>query len=180
MASFYRNLLEEEETKHDLAVKAAAKATKEGKRPTSLEPIETPREKMLADEARDINAKLGEDAVLINDEGEVVDKRQLLKSGLNVRPKAKEAEPVAKSNYQTEYEARKYAQRIQQREREIRQRQQRQVEEQLEERKKRALDEEEEREEELRLRAKSKKSNDEVMGARERYLARKKAAAQGS
>ena len=177
MASFYRNLLEEEEMKHDLAVQAAAKAAREGKQTASVEPIEAPREKKLADEAREINAKLGEDAVLINDEGEVVDKRQLLKGGLNVRPKAKQETPIAKSSYQTEYEARKAAQRNQHKEREARQRQQRAVEEQLEARKKRALDEEAERQEELKLRAKSKKTSDEVMGARERYLARKKAAA---
>jgi coiled-coil domain-containing protein 55 len=181
MASFYRNLLEEEEMKHDLAVEAATKAAKEGKLSTSVEPIETPREKKLADEAREINAKLGKEAVIINDDGEVVDKRQLLRAGLNVRPKPKEAaEPVAKSTYQTEYEARKAAQRNQQKEREARQRQQRQLEEQYEARKKRALDEDAEKEEELKLRAKSKKTTEEVMGARERYLARKKAMAQGS
>ena len=179
MASFYRNLLEEEETKHDLAVQAAAKAAKEGKQSSATEPIEIPREKKLADEAREVNAKLGTDAVLINDEGEVVDKRQLLKGGLNVRPKAKEAEPVAKSTYQSEYEAKKAAQRNVQKEREARQRQQRQIEDQLEQRRKRALDEEAEREEEMKLRAKSKKTSEDVMGARERYLARKKAAAQG-
>jgi coiled-coil domain-containing protein 55 len=44
---------------------------------------------------------------------------------------------------------------------------------------KRAADSEAEKEEELKLRAKSKKTTDEVMGARERYLARKNAAAQG-
>jgi coiled-coil domain-containing protein 55 len=173
-------MLEEEETKHDDAVKAARKAGLEGriKAPETVE-VETPREKKLADEAREINTKLGTEAVLINDEGEVVDKRQLLKSGLNVRPKAKPDAKAIRSEYQDEYEARRAAQRDQGKEREARKRQQRVIEEQYELSKKRVAEEEEEKEEELKLRAKSKKTTDDVLGARERYLARKKAAAQG-
>jgi coiled-coil domain-containing protein 55 len=181
MASFYRNLMEEEEAKHEAAVKAAAQAAlkKDSKSPEPTE-FETPREKKLADEARQINAKLGTEAIAINDEGEVVDKRQLLRGGLNVRPKPKTAEQVVRSDYQAEYNARREAQRDSVKERESRQRQQRLVEEQYVMTKKRAAEEEAEREEELKLRAKSKKTSNEVMGARERYLARKKAATQES
>jgi hypothetical protein len=178
MASFYRNLLENEEEKHELAVKAAAKAVAEGKvKPLPEETeIETPREKKLADEARELNAKLGTEAVLINDEGEVVDKRQLLKGGLNIQAKAKPVQ-VAQSEYQKEYEARRAAQRDKHKEREARERQTRVIADQYELTRKRAAEEEAEKEEELALRAKSKKTSTEVMGARERYLARKKAAA---
>jgi len=175
-------MIEEEDAKHEAAVKAAAQAAqlkKDTKSPEAPE-FETPREKKLADEARQINAELGTEAIAINDEGEVVDKRQLLKGGLNVRPKAKAAEQVAQSDYQAEYNARRAAQRDSVRERESRQRQQRLVEEQYAKTKKRAAEEEAEKEEELKLRAKSKKTSDEVVGARERYLARKKAAAQES
>jgi hypothetical protein len=180
VASFYRNLLEEEEVKHDEAVKAARIAALEGRiKPVEAIKVEAPRERKLADEAREINTKLGTDAVLINDEGEVVDKRQLLKSGLNVLPKAKAEVQEIRSKYQSEYEARRAAQRDQNKEREARKRQQQVVEEQYEMTKKRARDEEAEKEEELKLRAKSKKTTDEVMSARERYLARKAAAAQG-
>lgn len=178
MASFYRNLLEEEEEKHELAVKAATKAVIEGKTKPVLEEtdVETPREKKLADEARKLNAELGGEAVLLNDEGEVVDKRQLLKGGLNIIPKAKPVQ-TAQSEYQKEYEARKAAQRDQHKEREARERQTRVITEQYEMKRKRATEEEAEKDQELALRAKSKKTTDEVMGARERYLARKKAAA---
>jgi hypothetical protein len=178
MASFYRNLLEEEEEKHELAVKAATKAVIEGKRKPVLEEtdVETPREKKLADEARKLNAELGGEAVLLNDEGEVVDKRQLLKGGLNIIPKAKPVQ-TAQSEYQKEYEARKAAQRDKHQEREARERQTRVIAEQYETKRKRATEEEAEKDQELALRAKSKKTTDEVMGARERYLARKKAAA---
>lgn len=181
MASFYRNLIDEEDAKHEAAVKAASQAVlkKNTKSPEPVE-FETPREKKLADEARHINAELGTEAIAINDEGEVVDKRQLLKGGLNVRPKPKTAGQAVRSDYQAEYNARRAAQRDSVRERESRQRQQRLVEEQYSMTKKRAAEEEAEKEQELKLRAKSKKTSDEVMGARERYLARKKAAAQES
>ena len=181
MASFYRNMMEEEEMKHDVAVQAASKAAinKERKSPESME-VEITREKKLAEEAKKLNAKLGTEAVLINDDGEVVDKRQLLKGGLNILPKGKPVQQVAGSDYQAEYEARRAAGRDKIKEREARQRQQKVIEEQYAMTKKRAADVEAEREEELRLRAKSKKTSNEVMGARERYLARKQAAAQGS
>jgi coiled-coil domain-containing protein 55 len=182
MASFYRNMLEEEEFKHDMAVKAARDAALGEKTTTKLletEEEERSREKKLADEAREINKQMGTDAILINEDGEVVDKRQLLKGGLNVRPKAQQEQlQVTQSAFQLEYNARRDAQRDRLKERETRQRQQRVIEEQYAMTKKRALDAEAEREEEIKLRAKSKKSNEEVMNARERYLSRKKAAIQ--
>lgn len=183
MASFYRKMLEEEEMKHDAAVEAAAKAAREGKHisPSAAAEVEVPREKKLADEARAINARLGVEAIVINDEGEVVDKRQLLKGGLNIVAKEKKERSVVHSGYQTEYEARRSAQqdKIKQREQESRLRQQRAAEEQYVVTKKRAAEEEVEKEEELKLRAKSKKTSEEVKGARERYLARKRAMTEG-
>ena len=166
-------MMEEEEKKHDAAVQAASKIVidKERKSPELME-IEMTREKKLAEEAKKLNAKLGTEAVLINDDGEVVDKRQLLKGGLNILPKEKPTQRVAMSDYQAEYQARRAAGRDNIKEREARQRQQRVIEEQYAMTKKRAADVEAEKEEELRLRAKSKKTSGEVMGARERYLAR--------
>ena len=180
MASFYRNMMEEEEMKHDAAVQAASKAAlnKDRKSPETME-AEITREKKLADEAKKLNAQLGTEVVLLNDDGQVVDKRQLLKGGLNILPKEKPVQQASRSNYQAEYEARRAAGRDKLKEREARQRQQ-VIEEQYAMTKKRAADVEAEKEEELRLRAKSKKTSNEVMGARERYLARKQAAAQGS
>jgi coiled-coil domain-containing protein 55 len=179
MASFYRTMLEEEESKHDAAVEAASKAPLDKRKESEPSGSSTSREKKLADEARRINAQLGSDAVIINDEGEVVDKRQLLKGGLNVRPKRTAEKEAARSDYQAEYEARKASQRDKVSERETRQRQQRAIEDQYAMTKKRAADAELEREEEIKLRAKSKKTGDEVMGARQRYLARKKGVAEG-
>ena len=177
MASFYRHMLDEEEIRHDAAVEAAAKRSSDKEKSSEVEEAEAPREKRLADEARVINIELGAEAILINDEGEVVDKRQLLKGGLNVIQKPKSQQAAERSHYQAVYEARRAADRDKIKEREARQRQQRFIEEQYSLTKKRAAEVEAEREEEIRLRAKSKKTTEEVMGARERYLARKGAAA---
>src|SRR5271170_1370314 len=117
MASFYRTMLEEE-SKHDAAVLAASKiAIEKEVKPAEEIEIEPPREKKLADEARQIN-----------DEGEVVDKRQLLKGGLNVRPKDSTNRQASKSSYQADYEARRTSQKDKIREREARQRQQNVIE----------------------------------------------------
>jgi hypothetical protein len=171
-------MLEEEESKHELAVKAASAAVREGKLKKSDEEIEAEitRERKLADEARRLNAELGEEVIAINDDGEVVDKRQLLKGGLNVKPKPKPEQKPGKTKYEQEYEARKEAQRNVHKEREARERQRKVIEEQYDLKRKRAQDEEREKEEELMLRVKSKKTSDDVMSARERYLARKNAA----
>jgi len=173
-------MLEEEELKHDAAVRAAAAgpSKKERKEADIVTEPETTREKKLANEARRINQQLGTDAITVNDEGQVVDKRQLLKGGLNIVVSEKQTSiPVSRSEYQIEYEARRNADRQKVREREAQARQRRAVEEQYAQTRKRAADAEAEREEEIRLRAKSKKTEMEVTGARERYLARKKAAA---
>jgi len=180
MASFYQKMLEEEEVRHDVAVRAAAASPskKERKEVDVVTESETTREKKLADEARRINQQLGTDAIAINEEGQVVDKRQLLKGGLNILASKKQTPiQVSRSEYQAEYEARRNADREKVREREAQARQRRMVEEQYAQTRKRAADAEAEREEEIRLRAKSKKTETEVLGARERYLARKKAAA---
>jgi len=179
MASFYRKMLEEEEAKRDAAVRAAAASLSKNERKevdVVTEP-ETTREKKLADEARRIN-QLGTDAIALNEEGQVVDKRQLLKGGLNVLASKKQTPTqVSGSEYQAEYEARRNADRQKVREREARARQRLAVEEQYAQTRKRAVDAEAEMEEEIRLRAKSKKTETDVLGARERYLARKRAAA---
>jgi coiled-coil domain-containing protein 55 len=177
MAIFYKNLMEDEELKHDAAVRAAAAGySKSGKKETNEIQPEITREKKLADQARRINQQLGMEAIDVNDEGEVVDKRQLLKGGLNVLAKKPSAQ-VSRSEYEVEYEARRATERQNLRERESQARLRRAVEEQYAQTKKRVADEELQMEEEIRLRAKSKKTEGEVMGARERYLLRKKAVA---
>ncbi|KAK4242612.1 hypothetical protein C8A03DRAFT_40107 [Achaetomium macrosporum] len=147
MADFYKSMLERGEREHAVLVKAAE------------EGVQLP-------------------------EGEVVDKRQLLKGGLNVAAKKKaqvqqerarqEAEAAAKRAQGGGAQARGvYAAGGKQA---LRERQTRMLEAQLEETLKRARQEEEEEAAKVQLASKSRKTEADISSAKERYLARKRAA----
>lgn len=174
MTSFYKNMLEKGEQKHAEVVKAVDERIKNG----PLEEVETEKKKTDVDIAREINEKSG-GSIAINEEGEVVDKRQLLKGGLNVAPKAKTAAPPSASRGGASMSDRsrgpgfvgagggKQA---------MRERQSRMMEAQLEQATKRALEQEEEEKQSLERASKSRKTDGDIMSAKERYLARKREA----
>lgn len=169
---FYKDLLEKDEKRHKEIVKAAEERTKAG--PVKEE--EEGEEKSEAQLAREINERK-EGAIAVNDEGQVVDKRQLLKGGLNLLPKPKSAAPAARHNRDAMADrgrggfvgagGGKQA---------MRERQTRMMEAQLEAATKRAREEEEEEREKVESASKSRKTEGEIMGAKERYLLRKKEA----
>lgn len=175
MADFYKGMLERGEREHQAVVKAVeeglGKKVEEG---GGEEEVKT-----AAERAREINALGGN--VVMNDDGEVVDKRQLLKGGLNVAPKKKaevqadKAKQAARGPSAAGIPARgvynmsggKNA---------MRERQTRMLEAQLEQSLKRAREEEEEDKAKIEVVAKSRKTEAEISSAKERFLARKKAA----
>ncbi|KAK1835249.1 nuclear speckle splicing regulatory protein 1 [Podospora conica] len=173
MADFYKDMLERGELAHQAVMKAVEEG--EGKK----EEGEGEEVKSAAERAREINALGGN--VVMNDDGEVVDKRQLLRGGLNIAPKNKaevqvdKAKQAAKGPGAAGIPARgvynmsggKNA---------MRERQTRMLEAQLEQTLKRAREEEEEDKAKIEVVAKSRKTETEISSARERYLARKKAA----
>lgn len=191
MAEFYKSMLERGEQEHAALVKAAEEKRKagagkegEGGGEGGEEDEEVDREKSAAERAREINAMGGN--VLINDEGEVVDKRQLLKGGLNVAPK-KRAEVEREKARQRQEEAAAAAARARNDAQSrgvyaaggrqaMRERQTRMLEAQLEETLKRSRQEEEEEAARIQLASKSRKTAADISSARERYLARKRAA----
>ncbi|KAG5917660.1 hypothetical protein E4U53_004185 [Claviceps sorghi] len=177
MSAFYKKLLDRDEARHTEILKAAAEKTKLG--PTTdggkhEGGDETPDvEKSEADLARELNERGA--SVAVNEDGQVVDKRQLLRGGLNVSVKKKEEvkrdagrarEPDRKSANGMPFGKKQAA----------RERQTRIMEEQLEESLKRSREAEEAQREEMERAAKSRKTETEILGAKERYLARKKAA----
>ena len=173
MTNFYKNMLEKGEEKHAEVIKAAEEAIKNG----SVEPNEEEKTKTEADIAREINEKTG-GKIAINDEGQVVDKRQLLKGGLNVIAKPKAPAPSASRGGASMSERSrgpgfvgtgggKQA---------MRERQSRMMEAQLEQATKRALEEEEEDRVKVERASKSQKTEGDIMSAKERYLQRKKEA----
>ncbi|KAK1751828.1 nuclear speckle splicing regulatory protein 1 [Echria macrotheca] len=175
MADFYKQMLERGEVEHQAVVKAVEEG--KGKEPADKEE-EGQREKTATERAREINALGGN--VVINDDGEVVDKRQLLKGGLNVAAK-KKAEVQQEKAKQA---ARAGSAGIPARgvfnagggKNAMRERQTRMLEAQLEETLKRSREEEEAERAKVELVAKSRKTEADISSAKERYLARKRAA----
>jgi hypothetical protein len=174
MTSFYKKLLEKGEQKHAEVVKAVEERIKEGPK----EEVEEKKEKTEADFAREINEKMA-GAIAINDEGQVVDKRQLLKGGLNIIPKPKSAAPtssqrggisVSDRSRGSEFFGAGGGKQA------MRERQSRMMEAQLEQARKRALEEEEEDRQKVERASKSRKTEGDIMSAKERYLARKREA----
>jgi coiled-coil domain-containing protein 55 len=170
MQGFYRKIMDMDEKKHREAMEAAAEARKPGEQPVE----EAPKEKSEVELARELNAKGGN--IIINEEGQVADKRQLLSAGLNVVAKPKPIAMAATtsttpSGPQNTYRGRDATQKA------VRERQSRMMEEQLEQAAKRAADEEAEERGKLEHASKSRKTEGDISSAKERYLQRKREAA---
>jgi len=174
MVDFYKQMLQRGEEEHQ----AVVKAVEEGLGKNALASGERDHEKTAEERAKEINALGGN--ITINDDGEVVDKRQLLKGGLNVAPKKKaeaqqeKAKQAARGPSTTGIPSRgvfngggKNA---------MRERQTQMLEAQLAETLKRSREEEEAEKAKIELVVKSRKTEAEISSAKERYLARKRAA----
>ncbi|KAK2624644.1 hypothetical protein QTJ16_005837 [Diplocarpon rosae] len=174
MTSFYKNMLEKGEQKHAEVVKAVEERIKTG----PVDEMEEEKVKSEAEIAQEINEK-NAGSIAINDEGQVVDKRQLLKGGLNIAPKAKSSAPSSASRGGTSTCDRSMVSRFVGAgggKQAMRERQTRMMEAQLEQATKRAFEQEEEDKETLERTSKSRKTEGDIMSAKERYLARKREA----
>ncbi|KAI0528027.1 coiled-coil domain-containing protein 55-domain containing protein [Xylaria bambusicola] len=173
MTAFYKDLLEKGDRRHAEVVKAAEERAKLGPKPE--DDAQEEKAKTDADMAREINEKGG--TIAINEDGQVVDKRELLKGGLNLGAK-KKTEPQ---------NIRKGPDRKDEREpsrgfvgsggkQAMRERQTRMLEAQLEQSLKRSLEQEEEERHKVERASKSRKTETDISSAKERYLARKRQA----
>lgn len=171
MQGFYMDLLRKDEERSTLI----AKATEDAAQKPKEEPVaeDTREELEAARKAADLNAKGAR--IAVNDEGEVIDKRQLLSAGLNVAKKPKTPANTAdagSSGAKQEGYVRPFAARNARESQ--RERQSRMMEAQLEEiaakQHEQELEEERAREEKV----KSTKSTTDVQSAKERFLARKR------
>lgn len=168
MSTFYRNMLDRTEA-HHTALVAASTAPKD---PSTAPKDPTPKDPPTKTPAQ-IAAERGL-SVDINEEGQVVDKTQLLSGGLNLSTTTKSAHLSSRgpdrARQQGGYQGRKAGRE------DVRARQTKMVEEQLMAAQKRALDEEEKEKAELERASKSRKTEKDVVGAKERYLQRKREA----
>ncbi|KAI1021414.1 hypothetical protein LB505_000111 [Fusarium chuoi] len=174
MSAFYRKLLDKDEERHSDAVRAAEEKVKHAApEEDNADDDKQEKEKTEADIAKDLNEKGA--AVAINEDGQVVDKRQLLRGGLNVGVKKKES-VQREAERQAERPRKDIANQQFGRKQAQRERQSRMIEEQLEQSMKRSRDEEAAQREEAERASKSRKTEGEISSAKERYLARKRAA----
>lgn len=172
MIGFYRDILSRGEAKHDEVVKASEEAARRVKTGESSEDVnKEPEDETEAKKAADLNAHGAH--IAINEEGQVVDKRQLLSAGLNVAPKPKTAPVPPPSSRPSAgrpgvgpgYKSGRGAQRARQTE---------MIATQLEEQAQKEQEAEAAQQRELVERNRSQKTSGDVSSARERYLARKR------
>ncbi|KAK0711129.1 coiled-coil domain-containing protein 55-domain containing protein [Lasiosphaeris hirsuta] len=179
LADFYKQMLDKGEEEHAAKIKAVEQLKVTGGVLPEGNKEGAEKGKTATERAREINAQGGN--IVINDDGEVVDKRQLLKGGLNVAPKKK----VEVQQDEVRLAARgpgnagvstKGVFNIGGGKNAMRGRQTRMLEAQLEETLKRSREEADEERAKVELVSKSRKTDSDISSARERYLARKKAA----
>lgn len=171
MTGFYKDLLKKDEQR-SMDISTAEEAI--AKNPKVTDDVEEQPEKSAEQLAAELNARGAR--VAVNDEGEVVDKRQLLSAGLNVAVKpnlgtAQSKAPgprVAKEAERSRSTAATSARETQ------RERQTRMMTEQLEKIAEQQARAEAEEQKGLEQKIKSQKTGAEISSAKERYLARKK------
>ncbi|CAO3572513.1 unnamed protein product [Mortierella alpina] len=199
MQGFYRTMLEERTKLHPALVVADPSSkgdSKDGLSAAALEELE--KEKRSAekdDRQRALEAREQGMDVVLNDEGQIVDKRQLLKGGLNIVKKPTAATSSSRDRHRSssDYDRdRTYAAYKESKYRssqssggrgqhddpsaDQRARMTEKIEQQLVEQEKKREEEEKARQESIREALKRKNQDDQVMDAKARYLARKKAA----
>lgn len=170
MQGFHKQMLLEQEKRHQEAMEATSQALKEGVKPV----VEEPKEKTDAQIVEELR-KQGK-TVILNEEGEVTDKRQLLNAGLNIIAKPKPASaavvPPTQSSVAQSFQSNSRPGRDAQRHRQTQM-----IAEQIEQANKRKANEEAEEIAKLERARKSQKSEADISSAKERYLQRKKEAA---
>lgn len=179
MSAFYRNMLNRDEERHAQAVRAAEVAAKEGPAKRSEDSgvdDDMTEEQREAKRVRELNEKGA--SIAVNEDGRVVDKRQLLKAGLNVTAKAAAppARREASSNAADGPHGRQAGGSQAGGKQSMRERQSRMLAEQLEQSTKRSREVADTQREETERAAKSQKTEGDISSAKERYLARKRAA----
>lgn len=185
LTNFYASLLQKSEEKHAAILSAASKPVIGPTLPEESGPnltIKPPAEpKELSDLEKAQRARADGKMIELNDDNQIVDKRELLSAGLNLSAKNTRDLAAYRKNKENELKDQQpsadfhtavgsAASR-----REIETRRRKQLEDQMAEEKERLEKERIRQEEESRARAVKRKNDDEaVMSARERYLERKR------
>lgn len=173
MTGFHKEVLEREDQRRAEMARLTAEAAKSGGLGKA---VAVEEEKTQADVARAMNAKGAK--VAVNEDGEVIDKRELLRGGLNLGAKKKTDEPKDANRASSSTGLRNQSKGYfgSGGKQGMRERQTRMMEAQLEQALKRTRDEEEEERKKIEQQSKSQKTATDISSAKERFLARKRAA----
>nr|POE59365.1 nuclear speckle splicing regulatory protein 1 like [Quercus suber] len=176
MQGFYRSMMDQSERQHQEAMEVASKMNRDG---TTHVPEQLKR-KTDVELAAEMKAK-GID-VHVNEDGQLVDKRELLSAGLNVAPAGRSGDVRNADHLKTSNRVAQpssFTKRGKESQQAQRERQTKMMEEQLAAHHKRAREEADEEQRKIEKAAKSSKSEKDVSDAKARYLARKAAKARG-
>ncbi|KAK5451799.1 hypothetical protein LTS15_008059 [Exophiala xenobiotica] len=173
MTAFHKQMLQKDEERMRIIKEAEDEAASKRATTGVQADAEVEEEKSEAKIAEELNRQGAR--IVVNDEGEIVDKRQLLSAGLNVAPKkpGKEADAPKKQDTTRAQEHWKSS-KTQDARQGQRERQSRMVERQIEEMTAKQKEAESEEGNSLQEKIKSKVTEADKMGAKERYLQRKK------
>ena len=171
MSGFYKDLLKRDEERSLQILKAVQEAATKPTTEAAEMEVEEESEVKIAEKLKKKGAN-----IVVNDDGEIVDKRQLLSAGLNVAKKPQtgpegvgKASPSAPRPGDHSRSTAVNAARQSQRERQTRM-----MEAQLEEMAQKQAEQETDEQKAVEVKAKSQKTGSEISGAKERYLARKR------
>ncbi|KAI9273060.1 coiled-coil domain-containing protein 55-domain containing protein [Phascolomyces articulosus] len=182
MASFYKQVLDKKEAEREALIQHL-------KNKKEKETSDDKSNSAQKDESLDVElAKEAEregKQVMLNDNNEIVDRRQLLGAGLNFKPKKfgsfgslNDERAQERQREYDEYKRKKveeYEARRRTGNKEERERFSQEIEKQMMETRQKEKEEEEQKQRDLEQKAATKRTTDDVaMSARERYLARKK------
>ena len=171
MVGLYKGLLDQTEERHAEIMKSIEE--NKGKETQPGEAVAEP-------DADSVEAELARaKGAVLNEDGQIVDKRQLLRAGLNIVPKPKagpfstvtsasEAPSRAATDLPTGLSSRAGAKQAQ------RERQTKLLEQQLEKQARKAQEDQDAKRKALEAGTRSRKTEKDITGARERYLARKR------
>ena len=95
MQGFYKSVMEEKEKRYQEAM-TAAETSKASKKEGDSAAEDTPKEKTDREIAEEMRAQ-GKD-IQLNDEGQIIDKRQTLSAGLNITKKPSSSSSSMKSS----------------------------------------------------------------------------------
>ncbi|KAK9768751.1 hypothetical protein K7432_000355 [Basidiobolus ranarum] len=105
LTGFYRNILDKTTASHEEAIKVSLEYTEKPKKPTNNDQIEESTDEITKEIAKAVASGRN---IVLNDDNQIVDKRQLLSAGLNVKSKPKRPSGEDERDRNSRYDDRRH------------------------------------------------------------------------